>query len=496
MGKPVLILIRDGWGFRRETTDNAVAQGDTARTDELMEHFPNMLINASGKAVGLPEGYQGNSEVGHMTIGSGRIIDESLVKINRAIEDGSIKQNKAFLAAIDNCKKNNSTMHIIGLLQEEGVHAHYTHLYALLELCKDYELQKVCVHVITDGRDAPPTAGKEKIHQLQMRLNLLGVGAIATISGRYYAMDRDKRWERTQKAYDTIVEGKGDEIIPLENCYEHDETDEFLIPRKAEWYQGMCEGDSVMFFNFRSDRPRQLTKAIIDDTFEGFDRHKINVCFVAMTSYYKPMDCLVAFDDEKIPKILGEILSEHGLKQLRISETEKYAHVTFFFNAQNEVPFPNEDRILIPSPKVATYDLMPQMSAYEITNRVLKEIDRDYYDVVMMNIVNGDMVGHTGVIPACLRAVQVVDECVNKIVKKILEKDGTALVFADHGNIEDQTPKWRTSHTINPVPFIVVSNRKHTLQVTGGLQDVAPTVLHLLGIEQPKEMTGRSLIIN
>ncbi len=491
---PVLVLIRDGWGYRRSKKDNAIAQGNTPYTDELMRKYPHILLDASDGAVGLPKGFQGNSEVGHITIGSGRIPLQPLTRINKSIADRSFFKNKAFLKAINNCKKHHSAMHIMGLLQDEGVHSHIDHLYALLRLMKQHRLKKVYVHVFTDGRDAPPTAAKQKIKKLQEFLRRLGVGEIATISGRYYAMDRDRRWARTKKAYDAIIEAKAPLIVPLEQCYKSDETDEFLIPRISPEYKGVQDNDSIIFFNFRTDRPRQLTQAIVEKNFKGFKRTPKKVCFVAMTDYYSPMNALVAFRKIKLKNVLGEVLSKHNLKQLRISETEKYAHVTFFFNGENEVPFKGEDRILIPSPKVATYDLKPEMSAYEITKRAIKEIDKEKYDVIIMNIVNGDMVGHTGVIKACLKAVEVVDECVHMLATKILAKEGVALIFADHGNIEDQTEKWRTSHTLNPVPFILVSNKKYNLREHGGLSDVAPTVLDLLGIKKPKEMTGVSLI--
>lgn len=480
--KPLVLLIRDGWGFRKPRKLNAIKQGKTTYTDHLMETYPNILIKASGEAVGLPKGFQGNSEVGHLTMGIGRIPVQPMVRIDNAIRDKSFFKNKAFLKAIANCKKHNSSMHIIGLLQTEGVHARSSHLMALLEMFKDLDIK---LHIITDGRDAPPKAGAAKLAKLKDY-------NISTISGRYYAMDRDKRWQRTKKAYDAIVEGKGPAIEPLKNLYKRGETDEFLIPRVAQGYKGFQKNDSVIFYNFRTDRTRQLTQAIVEPKFKDFKRKKKDVFFVAMTQYYEPMNAVVAFEHEKFSNILGEVLSKHKKKQLRISETEKYAHVTFFFNAENEVPFKGEDRILIHSPKVATYDLQPEMSAYKITASVVKELGK--HDVVIMNIVNGDMVGHTGIWKACTKAAKVVDECVEKIVKKTLELDGTLLILADHGNLEDQTHKWRTSHTTNPVQFLVVSNKKYNLRNTGGLSDVAPTMLHLLGIKQPKEMTGKSLV--
>jgi len=484
--KPVVILIRDGWGYRKSKKDNAIAKAKTPFTDELMKKYPNTLIKTSGKAVGLPNGYQGNSEVGHITIGSGRIIKESMVQINEALKN--FNTNYAFKEAILNAKTNNSTLHLIGLLQTEGVHAHSKHLYALIELCKKNKINFV-VHVITDGRDAPPTAAEKKIKTLQRKIG----DKIATISGRYFAMDRDKRWKRTHKAYRCIVDGKADEITPLKKLYRKKETDEFLIPRRAKWYEGMNDNDSVIFYNFRTDRTRQLTQAIVEKKFSGFGRKRKKLVFVAMTEFYKPMKAIVAFEQKRIENILGQVLSDNKKKQLRISETEKYPHVTFFFNAENEVPYKGEKRILVNSPKVATYDLKPEMSAKQITSKVITEMHK--FDVVVMNIVNGDMVGHTGVVKACLKAVEVVDECVKKIVNRVLKLDGTALVFADHGNVEDQTPKWRTSHTTNPVPFIVVSNKEYKIRKSGGLQDIAPTVLKLLDISQPVEMTGRSMII-
>ncbi|MBW2981253.1 2,3-bisphosphoglycerate-independent phosphoglycerate mutase [Candidatus Woesearchaeota archaeon] len=498
--KPIILIIRDGWGYRASRKQNAIAQGKTPNTDRLMRQYPNILIEASGEAVGLPKGYQGNSEVGHLTIGSGRIIFQSLERINKSIRDKDFFKNKTFLRAIKNCKKNKSKLHLIGLLQVEGVHAHIDHLFALLDLCKKEKFKDIYVHVITDGRDSPVTASIPKIKRLQNKLKKIGFGKIVTLSGRYYAMDRDKRWNRTKKAYDCIVKGKADEfnniIRQVKECHKKNETDEFIIPRKLKDYEGIKKKDSIIFYNFRTDRPRQLTQAIVEKKILGWKRKPLDVYFAAMTQYYIPMNANVAFKDIILKNLLGEVISKKGLKQLRISETEKYAHVTFFFNGQIEKPYKNEERILIHSPKVATYDLKPEMSAYEITKSLLKEIDKDRFDLIVVNLVNGDMVGHTGVIKACLKAVNVVDDCVGKITNKILEKDGTALVFADHGNIEDQTPMWRTSHTRNKVPFILVSSKgkKVKLRNKGGLSDIAPTVLDLFGIKKPKEMSGKSLV--
>ena len=500
----VILVIRDGWGYRKDCKNNSITQTPTPNTNKLMREYSNTLINTSGRVVGLPEGYQGNSEVGHVTIGSGRIIHQSLVRINNSIKNGDFFKISEFIEAIKNCKKNNSNLHLIGLLQVEGVHSHKNHLFSLLDLCKQQNFKNVLIHIITDGRDSPVTNNIKHLISLIKKLNEIGFGKIVTISGRFYSMDRDKRWDRTKKAYECIVKGNCEEfddpVKKIKECYSKNETDEFIIPKKASFYKGIKENDSIIFYNFRTDRPRQLTKAIVEKEFEGWNRKPLNVFFVAMTQYYRPMNGNVAFKDQNIDNLLGNVISKKGLKQLRISETEKYAHITFFFNGQIEKPDKNEDRILIPSPKVETYDLKPEMSVYEITDRLIDEIEKEKYDFIVTNIVNGDMVGHTGVVEACKKAVKIVDECIKKIVDKALKKNYTLLIFADHGNIEDQSPKWRTSHTTNPVQFILVSNKKNLkkckLKNGRGLQDIAPTVLELMGIEKPKEMSGESLIEN
>jgi 2,3-bisphosphoglycerate-independent phosphoglycerate mutase len=500
--KKVLLVIRDGWGYRKECKDNAICEQGEPNTDRLMEEYPHVLIEASGEAVGLPDGYQGNSEVGHLTIGSGRINYQPMVRINKSIETGEFFKNKAFLGAIKNCKKNNSKLHIIGLLQSEGVHSHENHLFALLDLCKKENFKDVLIHVITDGRDSPINDGIKHIKKLIKKAKE-SVGTIVTLSGRYYVMDRDNRWERTKKAYDCIIDAEGEEfediIKTIEKCYKNDETDEFIIPKRLKDYEGVKPKDSFIFYNFRTDRTRQLTKSIVENNFEGWERKPLDVYYVAMTEFYKPMNAHVAFEDRPMARLIGEVISEAGLKQLRISETEKYAHVTFFFNGQVEKPVKNEDRVLVNSPKVATYDLKPEMSAYEVTDKLIEQILKDKYNFIVVNIVNGDLVGHTGVVDACYKAVKTVDECVKKIIDAALSKDYISLVFADHGNIEDQRPEWRTSHTINPVPLILISNdeklKRCELKKGGGLQDIAPTVLYLLGIKKPKEMTGESLIV-
>ncbi|MFH1052796.1 MAG: 2,3-bisphosphoglycerate-independent phosphoglycerate mutase [Candidatus Woesearchaeota archaeon] len=499
----VILVIRDGWGYRKSRKDNAIAETPTPNTDYLMNDYPSTLLDADGEAVGLPEGYQGNSEVGHMTIGSGRIIFQSLERINKSIDDKSFFKIPEFLDAIKNCRKNKTNLHLIGLLQVEGVHAHKDHLFALLDLCKKEKFHDVLVHVITDGRDAPIKASIKHIKSLKSKLNKIGFGRIATLSGRYYAMDRDKRWDRTKKAYDRIVNGQSDEkfndiLKRVKKCHNIGESDEFIIPRKAKFYEGIKAKDSFIFFNFRTDRTRQLTQAIVEKKFLGWKRKPLRLFYVAMTQFYIPMNAKVAFKDVEFKDILGEIISKNGLKQLRISETEKYAHVTFFFNCQVEKPFIDEDRIMIHSPKVTTYDLKPEMSAYEVTENLVKAINSNKYDLIVTNLVNGDMVGHTGVVSAIKKAVKAVDDCVGKITHTGLANDYTLLVFADHGNAEDQTEGWRTSHTIDPVPCILVSNdeklRKARLKNGKGLQDIAPTVLKLIGLKKPKEMSGESLI--
>jgi 2,3-bisphosphoglycerate-independent phosphoglycerate mutase len=499
----VILVIRDGWGYRKERDENALYEVPTPNTDWLMDSYPNVLLDASGEAVGLPEGYQGNSEVGHMTIGSGRIIFQSLAKINKYIKDKRFFSIPEFLTAIENCKEHNSRLHLIGLLQTEGVHAHQDHLFALLDLCKQQDFHNVYIHVITDGRDAPIKDSEKHMKALLDKFKEIGFGQIVTISGRYYAMDRDKRWERTKQAYDCIIhadckETFSDPMEQLKTSHEKNETDEFIIPKRVDWYSGIWERDSMIFYNFRTDRTRQFTQAVVEEKFDGWEREKLKIVYVAMTQYYTPMDCLVAFKDDQLKNLLGDVISDAGLRQLRISETEKYAHVTFFFNGQIEQEKPNEDRIMIPSPKVATYDLKPEMSVYEVADNLSREIATEKYDFIVTNLVNGDMVGHTGITEAIHKAVTAVDTALGKIVKAGLEHNYTLIVFADHGNVEDQRPEWRTSHTLNPVPCIIISNnpelKKCKLKNGRGLQDIAPTVLELMHIPQPPEMTGESII--
>jgi 2,3-bisphosphoglycerate-independent phosphoglycerate mutase len=503
--KPIVLLIRDGWGYRKEKELNATEFGENPYTKELMEKYPTTLLKAAGESVGLPDGYQGNSEVGHMTMGAGRIFFQSLPRINKDIANGGFFRNPALLGAIENCRKNNSTLHILGLLQVEGVHAHMDHCIALLQMCKRENFTNAVVHVISDGRDALPTGTINNVKTLEEKMKSIEIGRIATIGGRYYAMDRDKRWERTKKEYDCIVDGISDftfedPVKCFEECYSKNETDEFIVPRKAKWYDGMGKNDSLIFFNFRTDRTRQLTMAMIEERFEGWDRKPLDIYFAAMTEFYAPMDrrARIAYPNEPAVNLLGQVLAANGKRQLRISETEKYAHVTFFFNGQVEEPNFGEDRILIPSPKVASYDLKPEMSVYEVGDRIVKEIDRNIYDVIVVNYVNADMVGHTGVWESILKAIKAVDDNTKKVVDKTLEKDGVVMIYADHGCCEDKTEEFKTSHTTNLIPFILVSNdpklSSAKLKPGKGLEDVAPTVLKLLDIPKPKEMTGESLI--
>ncbi|MGM5482968.1 MAG: 2,3-bisphosphoglycerate-independent phosphoglycerate mutase [Nanobdellota archaeon] len=502
MSKKVIMIIRDGWGYRAEEELNAINNSKTPNTDSLMEKYPNVLIDASGGAVGLPDRNEGNSEVGHFTIGAGRIRRGSLVRINDTIEDGSFYDIDEFNRAIDNCINNGSSLHLIGLLQSEGVHSHVDHLIALIDLCKKKNFTDVFIHAITDGRDAPVTDSLKYIQKIVDKINQSGIGNIATISGRYFAMDRDKRWDRTKIAYDCIVKSKAkedfeDPLAEIRQLHKEGDTDEFIVPRKHVNYPGIKDKDSIIFYNFRTDRPRQLSRAIVEKDFEGWQREPLDVFFVAMTEFYKGINAEIAFKEEKIKNTVGEVISSQKMKQLRISETEKYAHVTFFFNAQREETFPGEERIMINSPKVKTYDLKPEMSVYEIKDKLIEAIKEDKFDFIVTNLVNGDMVGHTGITEAIIKGVESVDDCLGEIVKEGLRKDYNLLVFADHGNAEDQTLEWRTSHTINPVPFILVTP-ENSLSIQKdkryGLQDIAPTALDLLDIKQPNEMTGTSMI--
>lgn len=495
----VILVIRDGWGYRRSKKNNALANSKTPFTDDLMKKYPNVLLAAHDGAVGLPREYMGNSEVGHMTLGSGRIVDQSLIRINKSIRDGSFFKKKEFLEAISSAKKKCGVIHIIGLTQEEGVHSHLNHLFALLDLCKKKNFQDVKLHLITDGRDSPVNKGMVYLRKIEKKIKTVGFGEIVSISGRFYAMDRDKRWARTKKAYMAVAEGKSKEEFldakkSLVKSYREKIWDEFVEPRVREGYSGISNKDSVIFFNYRTDRARQLTRALSENKFNHFDRKKINAHYVSMTEYYRPIKTAVAFREPEIRNNLGVVVSKAKGTQLRISETEKYAHVTFFFNSQIEKPNNGEDRIIIPSPKVRTYDLKPEMSVDKIASSLVKEIRGGGYDLIVTNLVNADMVGHTANVPAIKKACSAVDSALKKIVEVGKEHNYSILILADHGNAEDQRKGWETSHTVNPVPCILVTDKKIRLKKNRGLRDVAPTILDLMELEKPKEMTGVSLV--
>ncbi|HOB11994.1 MAG TPA: 2,3-bisphosphoglycerate-independent phosphoglycerate mutase [Syntrophomonadaceae bacterium] len=509
--KPMVLIVLDGWGVRPPAPDNAISCCNPFFYNQLCSEYPYTELVCSGLDVGLPKGLMGNSEVGHLNIGSGRIVFQEITRISNAIEDGSFFTNPELVAAVQNVQQNNSAMHLMGLLSDGGVHSHMNHIEALLELCRRHNLQRVYIHAYLDGRDVAPRSALQYIQQLQATMDRLQVGEFATISGRFYGMDRDKRWERVQASYDAMVLGEGNNapnaLAAVESSYENRITDEFVEPVVIVDEQGrprgtIQDGDSMIFFNFRADRARQITRALVDENFAGFKRSKWpRIHYVCMTQYDADLNVPVAFPPQNLNNTLGEVLAQNGLKQLRIAETEKYAHVTFFFNGGVEEPNPGEDRILIPSPKVATYNLQPAMSAVEVTDRVIEEIGRDYYDVVIMNYANPDMVGHTGVLEAAVEACSVVDHCLQRVVKAVLERQGCALVTADHGNCEmmvcPNTGVPLTSHTTDLVPFILVSDQHRSCQLRkeGSLRDIAPTMLDLLGISIPEEMTGRSLIV-
>ena len=509
--KPVVLMVLDGYGLNEKTEGNAIAMANTPVMDKLMAEYPFVKGNASGLAVGLPDGQMGNSEVGHMNIGAGRIIYQDLTRITKDIEDGTFFENKVLLQAIENCKKNNSDLHLWGLLSDGGVHSHNSHLYGLLEMAKKNGLENVYVHAFLDGRDTPPASGKDYVQQLEDKMKEIGVGRIASLSGRYYAMDRDNNWDRVKLAYDSLVTGEGvkatDAVKAVEDSYANDKTDEFVLPTVITDENGqplslVKDGDSVIFFNFRPDRAREITRAFCDDKFTGFERDFLKLTYVCFKDYDETIpNKLVAFEKEEIKNTFGEFLAAHGKKQLRLAETEKYAHVTFFFNGGVEDPNVDEFRLLVNSPKdVATYDLKPEMSAPEVGMDLVEAIKSDKYDVIVINFANPDMVGHTGVIPAAVKAVERVDSLVGDAVQAVKDVDGVLFICADHGNAEKmidyETGAPHTAHTTNPVPFILVNaDPSWKLREGGCLADIAPTLIEVMGMEQPKEMTGKSLII-
>lgn len=504
MKKPLVLAILDGYGLNPATIGNAVKQADTPHLDQLFAENPHVAIGASGMQVGLPEGQMGNSEVGHTNIGAGRIVYQELTRITKSIADGDFFDIPELNAAIDNCLINGTALHLMGLLSDGGVHSHNTHLYALLALAKKRGLTNVFVHALLDGRDVPPSSGKDFVAALNDKLQEIGVGRIATVMGRYYAMDRDNRWERVQKAYAAVVYGEGntapDPVDAVAASYANDVTDEFVIPTVISGSKPLAANDSVIFFNFRPDRARELTRTFVDPAFGGFERKFgfFPLTYVCMTQYDATMpNVSVAFHPQSLRNTLGEYLSKQGKTQLRIAETEKYAHVTFFFNGGIETVYEGEDRVLIPSPKVATYDLQPQMSAYEVCDAVVERIDSGNYDVIILNFANCDMVGHTGLMKAAVEAVEAVDTCMGRVANAVSRMGGVLLMTADHGNADqmaepDGSPF--TAHTTFPVPFLV-AGMSCTLRKNACLADIAPTILKILGLKQPEEMSGQSIIV-
>lgn len=506
--KPVMLMILDGFGLSDKVDGNAVRASKKPNYDNLINNYPNVAISASGLDVGLPEGQMGNSEVGHLNIGAGRIIYQELTRISKEIREGRFYENQALNFAIDKAIANNSSLHLMGLLSNGGVHSHIEHVKALITMCKNKGLKKVYVHGFLDGRDVPPSSALEFINDLDEHMRKEGTGKFATISGRYYAMDRDNRWERVQLSYNAMVKGEGNIAEnaqkAVELAYHDNKTDEFVIPtvivEDGKPTATVKDKDSVIFFNFRPDRARELTRALNDKEFSGFQRDNLNLNYVCMTQYDKTIENVhIAYRAESYVNTLGEYVSKNGCNQLRIAETEKYAHVTFFFNGGIEAPNKGEDRVLVPSPKVATYDLQPEMSAHEVTAKVIKALEEDKYHMIILNFANPDMVGHTGIVEAAIKAIETVDECLGKIVNKVLDKDGTVFITADHGNAETMidysTGKPMTAHTNNLVPFVYVAKDAKKLREDGVLADIAPTMLQVMGLPQPEEMTGKSLIL-
>lgn len=508
--KPLVLMILDGWGERPACPDNAISCANPVYFQSLKQQYPYTSLSCSGLDVGLPEGQMGNSEVGHLNLGAGRIVYQEITRISKAIEDGSFFRNAELLNAIKAAQDNDGAVHLLGLLSDGGVHSLLTHLYALLELCKQQGMEKVYVHGFLDGRDVAPQSAMDYINQLEKKMQEIGVGQIATLGGRFYGMDRDKRWDRVERAYNAMVCGEGIKAATpqaaIQNSYEARISDEFIEPVVIVDAEGnplatIQDGDSVIFFNFRADRARQISHAFVDKDFNGFKRcYWPAVHYVCMTEYDATLPAPVAFPPQNLKNTLGEVLARYGLSQFRIAETEKYAHVTFFFNGGVEQPYQGEERVLIPSPQVSTYNLQPEMSAREVTERLLEEIQKGKHDLYIVNYANPDMVGHTGVLEAAIEAVNTVDESMRQVVEYVRQKGGTVLITADHGNVEEmidpETGVSFTAHTTNRVPFILVSDsyRNVKLRDNGSLQDVAPTILDLLNIPIPEEMTGKSLL--
>ena len=502
MKKPLVLMILDGFGIA-PTEGNAIAAAKKPNLDKIFAENPHTQIGASGMDVGLPDGQMGNSEVGHTNIGAGRIVYQELTRITKSAQDGEMDKNEALVKAMKNAKENGKALHFMGLLSDGGVHSHNSHLYALLEMAKRMGLEKVFIHCFMDGRDVPPSSGKDYVAELLKKLEEIGVGKVATVMGRYYAMDRDNRWERVEKAYAAMVYGEGEQadcpLCAMQNSYDKEVTDEFVVPTVIKGAEPISEGDSVIFYNFRPDRAREITRTLVDPDFTGFERKKgfFPLTYVCMTQYDATMPNVdVAYKPESLKNTFGEYISNNGMTQLRIAETEKYAHVTFFFNGGVEKQYPGEDRILVKSPAVATYDLQPEMSAYEVTDKMVEAVKSGKYDALILNYANCDMVGHTGVFEAAVKAVEAVDSCVGRVVDAVKEMGGCVLLTADHGNADrmvDTDGSPFTAHTTNPVPFCVI-NHPCQLREGGRLADIAPTMLKILGLPQPAEMTGESII--
>ncbi len=505
--KLTMLMILDGFGINENTEGNSIKIANTPNIDNLMKKNPTTEIHTSGLDVGLPEGQMGNSEVGHTNIGAGRIVYQELTRITKEIEDGDFFSNPELVKAIENCKEHGTKLHIMGLLSDGGVHSHNRHLYALLELAKRKDFEDVYVHCFLDGRDTPPASAENYLADLEKKMAEKGVGKIASISGRYYSMDRDKRWERVEKSYQALVNGIGEKetssIIAIEKSYQKEVFDEFVEPtlicNNDEPIATIQKNDSVIFFNFRPDRAREITRTLVDPDFDGFKRDYFPVYFVCFTQYDATLPNVhIAFKPTTLKNTFGEYISKKGLTQLRIAETEKYAHVTFFFNGGEEKQYPGEDRILVLSPKVATYDLKPEMSAKEVTEKVIEAIQSQKYDCIILNYANPDMVGHTGNLEATVKAIETIDDCVGKVVEEVNKVQGVLLITADHGNAEQMidyaTGEPHTAHTTNPVPFILVGKEDAKLK-PGRLADLAPTMLDIMGLEKPKEMTGESIIV-
>ncbi|NMO97159.1 2,3-bisphosphoglycerate-independent phosphoglycerate mutase [Paenibacillus lemnae] len=506
--RPVALIIMDGFGLRSTTTGNAVAQANKPNYDRYLKQYPNTTLTACGEAVGLPEGQMGNSEVGHLNIGAGRIVYQDLTRITKSIRDGEFFENETLVEAIRAAKKNNKKLHLYGLVSDGGVHSHIDHLFAMLDLSKKEGLEEVYIHAFMDGRDVAPDSGKQFIKDLLAKIDEVGVGKIATVSGRYYAMDRDKRWDRVEKTYRAMVYGEGpkyqDPLQAINESYDNSIFDEFVEPTVIVDSEGQPvslveSGDSVIFLNFRPDRAIQLSQVFTNSDFRGFERGPKapqGLHFVCLTLFSETVEGFVAYKPKNLDNTLGEVLVQNNKKQLRIAETEKYPHVTFFFSGGRDVELPGETRVLINSPKVATYDLQPEMSAYEVADACVREIEADKHDAIILNFANPDMVGHSGMLEPTIKAVETTDECVGKVVDAVLEKGGVVLITADHGNADmvfDENGRPFTAHTTNPVPFIV-TDETVTLREGGILADIAPTILDLLNLEKPQEMTGTSMI--